>query len=122
MVSTGEQRSAGGRADRRHREVSVADASCGQRIQIRRLDLRSVAADVGKSQVIGQHDHDIGPCRRQSRGLLEVRLRLADAALDLAAECGFGHGFRIGQLRLAAAGKTRKREGEEQEDQGCSNR
>ena len=38
------------------------DAHCGQPVEVGRLDLGAVIADVVPAQVVGDDDDDVGPC------------------------------------------------------------
>ena len=59
-VVTGQQGGPCGPAPRRVVELGETQAAPGQSVQIRRLDLAPVAPEIGKPQVIGQNDHDVG--------------------------------------------------------------
>jgi hypothetical protein len=57
-----------GRAGRRHVETRRAHPAGGERIEVRRLDLAPVAADVGKGHVIGDDEQDVRLVRRAEHG------------------------------------------------------
>ena len=59
-VVTGQQGGPSGPAPRRVVELGETQAAPGQSVQVRRLDLAPVAPEIGKPQVIGQDDHDVG--------------------------------------------------------------
>ena len=59
MIAPGQQRRAGRRAQRRGVEVGVAQAACGQPVDVRRLDRGAVAAEMRKAEVVEQDDQHV---------------------------------------------------------------
>ena len=65
VVAAGQQRRARGRAHRGGMEAGVAQAFGREPVDGRRLDRRAVAAEIGKADIVEQHDEDIGRARRR---------------------------------------------------------
>ena len=81
-----QQRRPGRRAQRGHMEVRELQAACGERVDVGRVDVRAVAAELGKAGVVEQHDDDVRCIGTRMRRRGEVRLgfdqRPADAAFE----------------------------------------
>ena len=85
-LEPGEQRGAGRRAHRRSVEVRGADATRGQRIEVRRVDLRAVAAEVRKAEVVREHHHDVRCARWWRRPRRPRTLRARERPTDVTFE------------------------------------
>ena len=87
-VHPGQQRGARRRAERMRRVVREAQPARRERIDVRGLDLRAVAAGVGPAHVVHVDDDDVRrtPRRGLARGIPRRRFlaRAADLALELA--------------------------------------
>ena len=85
---SGQQRCPGRRAQRGDMEVRELQAACGERVDVGRVDVRAVAAELGKTGVVEQHDHNVGCIGTRMRRRGEVRLGLGQRAADAAFEWG----------------------------------
>ena len=86
VVAAGEQRRAGRRAQRRDVEVRVPQPAGGEAVDVRGVDGRAVAAEVGEAGVVEQDHHDVrrtvrGGARRERRRRVDVRL--GDNAVEI---------------------------------------
>src|SRR5207244_9157540 len=82
-------------AERRGVKVRVAEAIRREAVDVRRLDGRAVAAEVGEAGVIeDDRDYVWGSPRRRRRGR-PPRLRLRDGLADHPFEFGTGLHFRL---------------------------
>ena len=101
-VAAGEQRRARRRADGVGGVVGEPHTARGQRVDVRGVDLRAVAAGVGPAHVVHEHDDDV---RAAFSGFLALRPPggglLAGAAYP-AAECRVCHGYLL--LRFSRPG------------------
>ena len=70
MVAPGEQRRARRRAHRGGVEARIAQAFGGELVDGRRLDGRAIAAEIGESDIVEQHDENV---RRALRRLCRLR-------------------------------------------------
>ena len=87
MVASGQQRRARGRAHRGGVEAGVAQAFGREPIDGRRPDRRAVAAEIGKADVVEQHDQDIGSAGRRLQRRRPPRPGAGDGLADGAAKC-----------------------------------
>ena len=67
VVASGQQRCARGRAHRGGVEAGVAQAFGREPVDGRRPDRRAVAAEIGKADIVEQHDQDVGRAGRRFR-------------------------------------------------------
>ena len=74
MVAPGQQRRARGRAHRGGVEAGIAQAFGGEPVDGRRPDRRAVAAEIGKADVVEQHDEDVGRALRRLRAPAATRV------------------------------------------------
>ena len=82
VVAPGEQGGPRRRTQGGGVEVGVTQPACGQRVDVRRLDLRAVAAQIGEAQIV-EHDVDhIGSTRRGADRRGPVRCRLGGGVAD----------------------------------------
>ena len=88
VVAAGQQAGAGRRAQRRGVEVAVAKAAGGERVDGRRLDVRSVAAELREPHVVEHDGHEVRRALRGSRRFGPARLGVGPVAGDGAAELG----------------------------------
>ena len=72
-IETGHQRGACRAAARTVIERGEARASGGERVNMRRLNLRSITADVGEAEIIGEQNDDIGTPGRGLAGRGKAR-------------------------------------------------
>jgi hypothetical protein len=63
-------------------ELREAQPFRGQAVEIRRLDLAAVAADIGETHVIDENKQDVRPCRFGRRGRGERRSALEQQKTD----------------------------------------
>ena len=86
VVASGQQRRARRRAHRGGMEAGIAKAVGRELVDGRRPDGRAVTAEIGKADIVEQHDQDVGRAlRRLCRARppwLRVRHRLADDAAE----------------------------------------
>ena len=75
VVASRQQRCPGGRTQRRHVEVAVAQSVVGERVHVGRMDRRAVAAEVAETGVV-QEDHDNVGGVAPRRGRRPVRFRI----------------------------------------------
>ena len=67
-VKAGKQGRPRGTAARAVVELAESDAPLGQAVEVRRGDLRAVAADVREAHVVGHNQDDVGPSGLSGRG------------------------------------------------------
>ena len=79
---SGEQGGTGGGAQGSDVEVGELQSVARERIDVRRVDLAAVAAELGEPGVVEQHDHDVRGVAAGVRELLEPGLRLGQCAAD----------------------------------------
>ena len=60
MVAPGEQAGPRGRAHRRGVEAAIAQPSISQTIEVRRVDVGTEASDLGETDIVEHHEHDVG--------------------------------------------------------------
>ncbi|GAA0000873.1 hypothetical protein BRDID11002_08730 [Bradyrhizobium diazoefficiens] len=86
VVAPGEQRRTRRRAHRRGVEAGIAQALRSEPVDGRRLDGRSVAAEIGEADIVEQHDEDVRRALWRPRCLrppgFGLRNRLADGAAE----------------------------------------
>ena len=88
---TREQRGPGGRAQRRDVEVGVLQTGGGEGVDVRRVDVGAVAAELGEPGVVEQHDHHVGGILPRVGRLVEPRLRVGDRSPDPPVELPCSH-------------------------------
>src|SRR5579872_4502470 len=86
MVAPGEQRGAGRRTQRRGMEIGVAQTTLGEAIDVRRIDGRTVAAEMREAGIVEQDDDDVRRSIAWLRQIRPPRLRLGDRGPDPALE------------------------------------
>src|SRR5947207_12413493 len=74
--AAGEDAGAGRRAQRGGVEVGVAEAAAGEGVEVRRVDVGAVTAELGEAHVVEHHEDDVGRAGRRPRLLGPPRLRL----------------------------------------------
>jgi hypothetical protein len=67
MVASGQQRGARGRTHRGGMKARIAQPLARETVDRRRPDLRAVAAEIGKTDVVEQHHQDVGRASRRPR-------------------------------------------------------
>ncbi len=85
VVATGQQRGAGGGAERGDVEIRVLEAPGGEPIDVRRVDLGAVAAEMRESGVVKEDDDDVRRVLTGVRTVREPRGRLLVGVADRAA-------------------------------------
>ena len=90
VVSSGDQRSAGWRAERRRVVHVVAQPAIGEPLEIRRLNWPAKGAGSAETDVIGQDQQNIGRTAGRLDTLRKIGRRILDRASDLALECRRG--------------------------------
>ena len=104
VVSAGQQGGTGRRAQGRGVEVGEAKAAGGQGVNVRRGDLRAVAAQVGEAEVV-EHDADhIGRAGRSLGRLGPVRPGLAGGQTEAVAVGRLAHGVSLGDGSVGSSG------------------
>ena len=101
VVAPGEQRSAGGRAQRRRVEARVREAARREGVHVRRLDLAAVAAEAAEAHVVEHDDDDVRAAGRRPARRRPPRGRLLPGAADLPLELGLRRGAETGCGGLA---------------------
>ena len=86
LRASGEQRRPRRRAQRGHVEVRELQPAGGERVDVRCVDVRAVATELGESGVVEQHDHHVGCLVTRMRRLVVERRRLGDGASDRSLE------------------------------------
>ena len=82
MISPGQQRGAGRRAERRDVEVGEAEAVGRQTVDVWRIDRRSVAVQMREAQIVEEDDQHVGPVLGRGRQRRPPGLRVAEGAAD----------------------------------------
>ncbi len=90
VVQPGEHRGPRRRAHRVDVEVDVADTIGGELVDVGRVDLGAVAADIGEAEVVDEHDDDVRSPVRGGRRPRPRRLRRREDPSDGALEPGIG--------------------------------
>ena len=91
-IAPGQQGRAGGRADRMRGVVVEAQTAGGNRVDIRRLDLGAIAAEIGKAHVVHVDDDDVGAAGLGLRDRFPPGLGGLARAADAAFEAGISGG------------------------------
>ena len=91
LRSAGEQRCPRRRAQRRHVEVGELQSACRQRVDVRGVDVRAVAAELGEPGVVEQHHDDVRSVVTRVRWFVEVRRRIGNGAADRSLESRWSH-------------------------------
>ena len=84
LRAPGQQRRSGRRAQRRHVEVRELQAVGGERVDVRRVDVGAVAAELGEPGVVEQHQHDVG---RVGAGVWRLRRTTAPSRRRCVRSC-----------------------------------
>jgi hypothetical protein len=82
LGATGEQRRPRGRAQRGDVEVGELQAAGGEGVDVRRVDVGAVAAELGEAGVVEQDHHDVGRVGAGMRRLVEPGLGVGDRPPD----------------------------------------
>ena len=74
MVATGVKGCSGGRAHGRGMKTGVAQPSVGKSVDVRRIDLGPVTAEVSKADIVEHHDQYVWSAARCRRRGCPMRL------------------------------------------------
>ena len=92
-IAAGEQGRARGRADRMRGVVVKAQPAGGNRVDVGRLDVGAIAAEIGKAHVVHVDDDDVGAAGFGFRDRLPPGLGGLAGAADAAFEAGISGGI-----------------------------
>jgi hypothetical protein len=99
-LQPGQQRGARRRTQGRHVEVRQPQSLGGQSVDVRRVDLRTEAAEVGEPRVVAQDHDDVGRALGRRGTRRPPRFRLGHRSADRTLEPGVGLG-RSGRWKIA---------------------